>query len=394
VRVVREDPVRKDLLYAGTETGLFISFDGGRAWRPFQRNLPVVPLTDLVVKGDDLVVATQGRSFWILDDLSSLRQWEEGLAAKPLHVFSPGIAIRMQQWLQDESETPNPSLGANRPVGAAVDVWLKEVPRTPLTVEIWEGTTLLRRLSSAKSEPEGDLKARQEAEARDRERMKDKPLELKPGLNRIRWDLRILPPWVAPKAVFNEGDKAPPRVAPGTYQVKVKVGAEVVERRLEVKGNPAVNASAEDLKAQYALLREIRDRLDENHRAVTRLRDLRNQVRAWGERRESLKAAATPLAGQLEALERKLTNPDIQSDEDDLVYPPMLDHDWVYLAYLVGSADARPTAGALQVAARLREAQAAVLKGVGELEAGELAAFQKALEAANLPRIMAVVPAE
>ncbi|HJW32899.1 MAG TPA: hypothetical protein VJ505_05975 [Holophagaceae bacterium] len=394
VRVVREDPARKDLLYAGTETGLFVSFDGGRAWRTFQRNLPAVPITDLLVKGEDLVVATQGRSFWVLDDLAPLRQWEDELAAKPFHAFNPGPAIRMQQWLQDESETPNPALGANRPVGAAVDVWLKEVPKTPLLLEIWDGTTLLRRLSSAKTEPEGDLKARQEAESRDRERMKDKPLELKAGLNRFRWDLRILPPWIAAKAVFNEGDKAPPRVAPGTYTVKVKLGAEEAVRRLEVKANPSVKASAEELRAQYTLLRELRDQLDANHRAVTRLRDLRSQVKAWGERKDALKAKSVALAARLEALERKLTNPDIQSDEDDLVYPPMLDHDWVYLAYLVGSADARPTAGALALAARLKEEQAAILKAMADLETSDLAAFQQALEAEGLPRIMAVVPAE
>ncbi len=394
VRVVREDPIRRDLLYAGTETGLFLSFDGGRAWRGFQRNLPAVPLTDLAVKGDDLVVATQGRAFWILDDLAPLRQWEDGLAAKPLHVFEPGTGLRMQQWVQDESETPSPALGANRPVGAALDLWLKEVPKSPLTVEVWDGPTLLRRFTSLKVEAEGDLKARQEGEARDRERMKDKPLELKPGLNRIRWDLRILPPWVAPKAVFNEGEKAPPRVAPGTYVLKVRLGAEEATRRVEVRGNPALRTSEADLRAQHALLRTIRDRLDENHRTVAHLRDLRAQVRAWGERTEALKASSVALASKLEALERRLTNPDIQADEDDLVYPPMLDHDWVFLAYVVGSADARPTPGSLALAQRLGADQAAVLKDVAALEAAELAAFQKALDAAGLPRILAAPPVE
>lgn len=394
VRVVREDPVRRDLLFAGTETGLHLSLDGGRNWRAFQRNLPVVPITDLAIKREDLVVATQGRAFWILDDLAPLRQWEDEVATRPLHVFQPAPAIRMQQWVQDESETPNPALGVNRPAGAAVDLWLKEVPKTPLTLEIWDGPTLLRRFTSAKPEPEGDLKARLEAEARDRERMKDKPLELKPGLNRIRWDLRILPPWIAPKAVFNEGEKAPPRVAPGTYTLKVRLGAEEVVRALEVKANPALQTREADLRAQHVLLRTIRDRLDENHRTVGRLRDLRAQVRAWGERVAALKGPAAGLATQLETLERRLTNPDIQADEDDLVYPPMLDHDWVYLAYVVGSAEARPTPGALAQAERLAADQEAVLKALAELERGGLAAFQKSLEAAGLPRILAAPHAE
>ena len=396
-RVVREDPARKDLLYAGTELGLFVSFDGGQAWRPFQRNLPVVPITDLVIKDQDLVVATQGRAFWILDDLSALRQWEAGFASKALHFFQPSAAIRFQQQKPDEEEPFPSGLGVNRPDGAALDLWLKEVPKTPLTIEVWSGTTLLRRLSSQKPEFEGDLKARQKAEDRMKARMKDKPLERKPGLNRILWDLRVLPAYIAPKAVFNEGEKAPPKVGPGTYKVKVKLGTEEQTRTLNVRPNPTLKFTAPDLEAQHRLLLAIRDRLDENHRAVARIRDLRAQVKAWGQRAEAAKAGelkkqAVPLATKLEVLERRLTNPDIQADEDDLVYPPQLDHDWVYLTGVVASADARPTASSHARFTEVQALQAAVLKDLSDLEAGDLAAFQKALDAAGLARILASEP--
>lgn len=396
-RVVREDPARKGLLYAGTERGLYVSFDEGIHWRPLQQNFPAVPVTDLAVKRDDLVVATQGRGFWILDDLAPLRQWSDALAAQPLHLFQPAPVVRFQQASVEEGESLPPTLGANRPNGALLDLWLAEVPKAPLAVEILSGTTLLRRYSTVKPDYSGDLKARQAAEQTDRERLKEKPLALKPGLNRILWDMRILPPELAPRAVFDEGDRNPPRVAPGTYTVRVTCGGQVLTAELKVLANPALKVPDADLQAQFDLLKAIRDRLSENQAAVQRIRDLRGQVEAWGPRAAAagkggaVQPLVAPLATKLTALERRLTNPDIQADEDDLVYEPQLDHDWTWLTGVVAGADARPTAGATRMYVELAGQQAAVLGDLAALEAGDLAAFQKALEDAGLPRI---APAE
>ena len=143
-RVVREDPKRRGLLYAGTETGLYVSLDDGGSWQPFQRNLPVVPITDLAVKNDDLVVATQGRAFWILDDLTPLRQWFPSAEKEAVHLFKPRPAVRFGSGGRGEGGPPR-GVGQNPPAGALVDVWLKDAPpkkpgpKDALTLEILDG---------------------------------------------------------------------------------------------------------------------------------------------------------------------------------------------------------------------------------------------------------------
>jgi photosystem II stability/assembly factor-like uncharacterized protein len=398
VRVVREDAQRRGLLFAGTETGLHISFDEGLTWRPFQRNLPVVPITDLQVKRDDLVVATQGRAFWILDDLGPLRAWKDELATQALHLFNPTPTVRTQRWRAEEDDPALQSVGANRPEGVAIDLWLKEVPKGPVVLEVRSGDTLLRRLSTAKKTYEGDLRERLEQQGVEKAQGRERPLELKPGLNRVFWDLRSLPPYFLPKAVFNEGERPVPKVAPGTYTVQVKVGELLRTADVNVRANPGLKVSEADLKAQFELQVLLRERMSENHRAVHRIRDLGGQVKAWVERAkaagkgEELKAPAELLVTRLTVLERRLTNPDIKSDEDSLVYPPQLDHDWASLAGVVGSAEARPTPGSLAMYADLKTQQAAVLKELAALEVGELTAFQKALDGLGLPRLAPAAP--
>lgn len=399
-RVVREDPERKGMLYAGTESGLWISFDEGLSWRSLQRNLPAVPVTDLAVKRNDLVVATQGRSFWILDDLAPLRQWKEELTASPMHLFQPSPAVRFQQAKLEEGETPPPALGANRPNGAFIDLWLNLDPKTPVSVEVLSGDTLLRRFSTVKKERAGDLQERREAEDIEKGQLKEKPLVLKPGLNRILWDMAILPARLAPKAVFNEGTKAGPKVAPGTYTIRVKAADQMQVASLKVLANPAIKVSEADLKEQFDLLVLLRARLGDNHTALMRVRDLQGQVKAWSERAvtagksDGFRGSAKSLLDKFGAIERRLTNPDIKADEDDLVYEPQLDHDWTWLAAVVGSADARPTPGSKGLYTELAAKQEAVLKDLARLESGDLAAFQKALDQAALPRILSSVPAE
>src|SRR5205807_7222998 len=123
-RVVREDPARRGLLYAGTETGLFVSLDDGATWRPFQRNLPATPITDLAVKNGDLVVATQGRGFWILDDLAPLHAWSDEVRRADVKLFPPRPAVRVRVTAPDEEDAPPTALGKNMPGGVIVDCWL------------------------------------------------------------------------------------------------------------------------------------------------------------------------------------------------------------------------------------------------------------------------------
>jgi photosystem II stability/assembly factor-like uncharacterized protein len=398
-RVVREDPGRRGLLFAGTETGLWVSFDDGGTWRAFQRNLPVVPITDLTVKNDDLVVATQGRAFWILDDLTPLREWKEELAASAAFLFAPRPAVRVALEQPEEEEEPDEQPrpeGQNMPAGVVVSYWLKEKPSPTdrISIEVYAGDQLLRSVSNEKKEPTGDLKEIAEQKELEKGR-KDKPLAPKAGVNRWIWDMRVLRPTLAPKAVFNEGTKSPPRVGPGSYRVVLKAGGATQSQAVEVRPHPAGYATAADLKAQYDLLAAIRDRLSETHATVMKIRDLRGQIQSLGERAERLRkggdlsARARAVAAKLTAVEEKLTNPKITADEDDLNYEPQLDHDWTNLAGLVASADAKPTASSVAYYDVLKSRLAAILAEYQGLVDGDVADFNRAVTSAGIPPAVA-----
>ena len=395
-RVVREDPVRRGLLFAGTETGLYVSLDDGVSWRSFQRNLPAVPITDLAVKEGDLVVATQGRAFWILDDLTPLRLWEDRIQASSVHLFPPRPTPRFMAEAprHDEGELPR-SVGTNMPAGVVINFWLLAAPAEdqPLTLEILSGDKVVRTLTSAKETLTGDLKERtdQEELAKDR----GKPLKLEAGLNRYVWDMRVLRPTLAPRAVFNEGEKAPPKVAPGTYRVRLSLGGRSLVQTFEVLPNPTSPATREDLRAQFDLLEAIRDDVSTVHETVMRIRDVRAQVLDLGARAarlgkgDALAKRAEEVAKRLTAVELELTNPEITADEDDLNYEPKLDHDLVYLAGIVASADRRPTAGSLGVYRELKGRLDAAVGRYQALMSGEVAEFSRAADDLKLPRIMA-----
>jgi photosystem II stability/assembly factor-like uncharacterized protein len=392
-RVVREDPARRGLLFAGTETGLYVSADDGASWNPFQRNLPAVPITDLAIKNDDLVVATQGRSFWILDDLTPLRKWSDSVAGEPAHLFPPRPSVRIQTRKPDEEDQePGSPVGKNIPNGVIVNYWLKEKPGKGenVTLEFLAGDKVIRTFSNEKKEPEGDLK--EQAAREEEEKEKDKPLELKAGLNRFVWDMRVFKPTLVPKAVFNEGEKAPPKVGPGTYSVRLTAGGRSVTEAFEVRPHPGGFAKVEDLKAQHELLSAIRDRLSETHATVLAIRDLRAQMKELGERAErmgrgdALKKRAAATADKLTAVEEKLINPNIKSDEDDLNYEPKLDHDFTNLAGIVASADAKPTAASLAYYDLLKKRLDAIVGEYHALVDRDVAEFNRAVDDVRLPR--------
>jgi photosystem II stability/assembly factor-like uncharacterized protein len=183
-RVIREDPERKGLLYAGTETGLYVSFDDGAGWQPFPRNLPATPITDLAVKHGDLVVATQGRAFWILDDLTPLRQWSETISRSAAHLFAPRPTVRMEIEKPDEEDALPRHVGQNVPPGVLVSYWLREKPaeKDKITLEFLDGDTVIRTLSSEKPPRVEDLA--EQARRDEEQKGKDKPLEPKAGVNR------------------------------------------------------------------------------------------------------------------------------------------------------------------------------------------------------------------
>jgi photosystem II stability/assembly factor-like uncharacterized protein len=387
-RVVRADERRRGLLFAGTETGLYLSFDDGASWEPFQRNLPVVPITDLAVHAGDLIVATQGRAFWILDDLDSLRQWHPEVAAEPLHVFQPRPAIRAdygQAWWMDPEAKPR-AIGQNPPTGAILDLWLKEAPddKDPLTLEVFSGTELLRSFSSTKPGKHDGESA-------------EKPLKLQAGFNRVTWDLRMFRPHLVPKAII-WGDTRGPEVAPGTYTLRVTYRGATVSRELVVRPRPGVTASEADLKAQADLLKAIRDRVTDIHQSVVQIRDVKAQVKGLLDRAEKLgkasplKAPAKALTDKLDGLEARFVNPKLKSEQDPLNFTPALDHQFIGLAGVVGSGDAAPSPSSQAYYDQEKSVLTGLQAELGQVWTTELAAFDQAVQAAGIPPVI-VVPA-
>jgi photosystem II stability/assembly factor-like uncharacterized protein len=390
-RVVREDPSRRGLLYAGTETGLYVSFDDGGSWQPMQLNLPVVPITDLVVKDKDLVVATQGRAFWILDDLTPLHEYQPSIAGERVHLFPPRPAVRMDAG-GFEGEGSAGAVGKNPPNGVAVSYWLKEKPgeKDVLTIEILEGNNVLRSYTNQK-DPE---KEKEQTDVGPPD-SGDKPLEPKAGLNRLAWDMRILRPALIPKAVV-WGTREGPRVAPGTYSVRLKYGTQTLTQPVLVVRHPEVAATAEDLRSQFRLLSDVRDRIEETHDAVARIRDVCAQVQAIGDRAEklgkgtALKNRGRTLSDKLTEIEKKLVNPDLKSNQDVLNFPPALDHQFVGLASVASSADARPTDSSWTYYKEISGKLAAILAELDGVLGKDLAEFNAMVAKAEIPPVVVV----
>jgi hypothetical protein len=401
VRVARQDPVRPDLLYAGTETGAFVSFDAGGRWEPLGMDLPgqtgddagatagrlpVVPITDMVVHGQDLVVATQGRSFWILDDVSPLRQ---APAAGQTRLYTPSPAVRFFA-----GGRGRPGLGQNPPSGAIIYYALAAAPKEgeEVTLELLDaGGAVLRRISSR---PPAEAAAPGDDDEDGPPRAPAK-LPAKAGLNRFAWDLRLEEASRFPGLILWSGELRGPVVPPGRYQVRLTAAGQAFTEPLEVRKDPRLSTTDADFAKQYDLLRKIRDKLTETHDAVARIRAVREQVNGAAARAKTTPAAAE-VAAAAEALEKKLTAVEEalyqtrnRSSQDPLNFPIRLNNKLAALARAVGSADAAPTEQSYAVYDDLLGKIDAELATLARLVESDLARFNQLVRERDVP---AVVP--
>jgi hypothetical protein len=331
----------------------------------------------MTIKDGDLVLATQGRGFWILDDLSPVRQWQDRTGNETISLFQPAKAIRYPGG-SVERDKDFPVAGKNGPGGAVIDFWLKEKPseKEIVKLEILERDRVLRTFTNEKKDKEKDKDGIEESE---------KPLELVAGVNRFIWDLRGSKPDLVPKAIL-WGDKRGPRVATGTYTVRLTASGKTLAKDFEVAQNPAISVSAEDLAKQAALLSDIRDRLSETHFAVRQIRDLTGQIDAYVKRAEKAGKAAPlqpiqkALIEKLAPLEEKLVNPKLKAEQDVLNFTPGLDHQFAGIASAVSSAAAPPTAGAIAYHDTLKKELDATLSSIGKVFAEEVPKFNAALK--------------
>lgn len=256
--VVREDPNHKGLLFAGTETGVYASFDDGGQWQPLQLNLPITSVRDFAIKNGDLIAATHGRGFWILDDISPLEQIQNNMKSQPVVLFAPAPAVRTSL-----SGYSRPQTGENPPSGAIIDYVLNKKPAGEVTLKIIKGqNTVIRTYSS-------DAKH------------KHNRLPAKPGAHRIVWNLRYAGPVPIRSAtpVFEQGEPTAPEAVPGQYTVELTVAGHTYRQPLTVKLDPRLDVPRHALEAQLNLMLKLRDALSRDHRAFNRIQALRGRLR-------------------------------------------------------------------------------------------------------------------
>lgn len=375
-RAVREDPERRDLLYAATERGVFVSTDGGARWRSLQLNLPAVPVTDLVVQDGDLVVSTEGRGFWVLDDLTPLRRpdpWTAGEALLPPRPAYRDRAGGFGRAAPDEGENP--------PAGAIIYYTLPPGTTSPVSLEIRDGAGAVIRRFERGSGPDA--------------------LTADAGLNRFVWDLRYpgAEPPPAGTLLFG-GSTRGPLAAPGTYEVRLTVGSWVQAAPLEVRGDPRAGTSADGYRRQFDLLIRIRDRVSEAHRAASDIVALRrglasagDRLRAGGRDGGALAERAGEVSRRLEKILDVLIQPLLKTGNDVLGHPVGLNSLIASVGSAVASADAPPTRQSYEAFDDLSRRLDDRLRALEAIESTDLPALNRELRSRGLAAVSGPPPA-
>jgi photosystem II stability/assembly factor-like uncharacterized protein len=393
VNVVREDPERKGLLFAGTERAVFVSFNDGDDWRPLRLNMPATSIRDLVIHGDDVVVGTHGRSFWILDDITPLRQLDAKVAAAEAHLFRPQMAYRVR-W-NTNTDTPLPPDepgGQNPPDGALIHYHLKAAAKGAVTLEILDaaGKRVRRFASDDKPEPV------------DEKSLAIPTFWIRPpqilsaaaGSHRFVWDLHYPPP-PGPRhypmtAIRGDTPSVPlgPWVPPGRYTVRLTVGGKAYEQPLTVKMDPRVKTPAEGLAQQFELSMQCYDGARQAREALAQVRSLRSQLKEL-----QGKAKEQPLLDALAELDKKaaaLEGAERRRGErppDGPREPTLarLAEEQQRLLDILQGADATPTTQAVTACQEARKSLRDLLRRWDELKATEVKALNERLRKAELP---------
>ncbi|MCH7791859.1 MAG: glycosyl hydrolase [Planctomycetes bacterium] len=363
VRAVREDPKHPGLLYAGTETGVYISYDAGEHWESLQLNLPIVPITDLVVKDDDLVVSTQGRSFWILDDITPLRQFDSGAAPQGVALFEPAVAYR-QRW-----------------DSLRLHYHLPEDVELPIAIEIFDpdgGVT--ERFSSEKDEDAEPGTA-------------NPTISADAGMNAFNWNMRLRGPVRVPGAVGWPDTPPGPRVPPGRYTARLIVGEVHLEQPFEILPDPRLDTTPQEYRAQFDLLVEIRDTLTRAHRAVNSIRSITSQIDALvaraekAELGEDIAETADAIKASLAKIEEQIIQTRSKSPQDPLNFPVMIND---RIGAIANGVDGNypPTAQSRQVFEYLSELLDEQLEALDAILDTEIPTFNQMVRELEIPAVI------
>jgi photosystem II stability/assembly factor-like uncharacterized protein len=390
VNTVREDPARKGLLFAGTETAVWVSFDDGDHWQSLQLNLPHTSMRDLAIKDDDLIVGTHGRSFWILDDINPLRQLAQPVATSAMHLFTPGIAYRVRR--STNTDTPIPPdepMGQNPPDGAVIDYYLGKNVSGAVTIEILDSRgNLVRKYSSTDKPPMSEEDLRKQLIPTYWVRPAT-ILSADPGMHRWVWDLHFAAP-ISPRydypiaAVPHATPRVPqgPLALPGQYTVKLTAGGQTDTAPLTIKIDPRVGASVADLQKAFDVESQLAAMLNDSSEAVLQAGSLRTQLQKLQDKGANQTVEKIKFATQkLKAL----------MDGDENTSPPQagleaLNEDVRTLYEMAGQSDAAPTSAQRQAVSKTTKQVADSMRGWIDFKKNTLPSLNQELRQTGLPQ--------
>ena len=308
-RTLRADKKRPGLLYAGTEYGMYISYDDGANWKPFQLNLPMVPITDLTIKENDLIVATQGRSFWVLDDLTPVQQKDNSVLDKNLFAFGVNDAYRFNDY-----QIPNPkNAGMNPPSGSVFNYYVKNISDSAnVSIDILDKNKKLIKTFSTKAKEKEDK------------------LDVAAGMNQFVWNMFYPAAEKIDGQIIWHGSVPGPKAAPGQYFYKIKADKDSVDGSFNIKANPVYNLSQQDYEEQFNFLISVRDKFNDIQKAGKNIRDIRKQINDFVDKQgkdvpKEIKQQADTINKQMTAVEEALHQTKAKSGQDVLNYPIRLD---------------------------------------------------------------------
>ncbi|WP_425391271.1 WD40/YVTN/BNR-like repeat-containing protein [Ekhidna sp.] len=368
-RVLRADPNQKGLLYAGTEAGMYVSFNDGSSWQPFQMNLPIVPITDLAVKDNNLIAATQGRSFWLIDDLTPLHQLNEA-NGKPHFLYEPMDTWRMGGGNGRTSKTA----GTNHPGGVLVNYFAKDTASTDtISISFHEADgDLIKTFSTHPNKEDNESK-----------------LEVKPGFNTINWDLQYEGAKTFDGMILWWATTQGPMAAPGDYKVKMTVNGNESIKDFKLKADPRSESTQADYQAQFDFLIKVRDKLTETHEAIIDIRKAKAQINDVMKKADNdeISELGKSIIKDMSEIEKALYQTKNESGQDPLNFPIRLNNKLGHLGSLMGMGNYRPTDSALEFYDEVTKQIDEQLTKLDAILDARISEFNQAVKAANVDAV-------
>ncbi len=370
-RCIRADKKREGLLYCGTEYGMYISYDDGTNWQKFQLNLPVVPVTDLTIKDNDLVVATQGRGFWVLDDLSMVQQKNMDYQNKNLYVFAVNDAYRMEGYVNKDAT----NAGINPPNGVVFNYWLKDAAdSSDVSITIFDKENKPIKTFSKDAKEESDK------------------LKFDNGMNRFVWDMNYPPAEKIEKMVMWNGNVGGPKAAPGKYSARFRYGKDSADVAFIIKADPNYKMTEADYDAQVNFLLQVRDKFSEVQKAIKNIRSIRAQINDFVStldttESKNFKPLADSINKKMTTVEETLFQTKAKSGEDVLNYPIRLNDKISGLYNYANSGYNVPTTQVKETLADLSRQADVQLNSLKSIMDNELKSFNQMIHDRKIPVI-------